>query len=108
MNYIALIILFLSGVVLTVGDVVLKYWVEKGQSYHSILYVIGVATYLAGSLLLVESYKHDVNIAIAGILQIMFNTIVLVLFTYLFFKEPLATKQIIGIFVGMVSIYLLL
>jgi drug/metabolite transporter (DMT)-like permease len=108
MNYIALIILFLSGLVLTVGDVVLKYWVEKGQNYHSLLYVIGVVTYLAGSLLLVESYKHDVNIAIAGILQIMFNTIILILFTYLFFKEPLTAKQIAGIFVGVFSIYLLL
>lgn len=108
MNYIAFTILFLSGLVLTVGDVVLKYWVEKGQSYHSILYIIGVTTYLIGSLLLVESYKHDINIAIAGILQIVFNTIILLLFTYLFFKEPLTAKQIVGIFVGVFSIYLLI
>jgi drug/metabolite transporter (DMT)-like permease len=108
MNYIAFGILFLSGAILTVGDVVLKYWVEKGQNYQSLLYIFGVLAYLAGSVLLVESYKHDVNIAIAGVLQIMLNTIILLLFTYLFFKEPLTAKQILGIFVGVFSIYLLI
>ncbi len=108
MNYLAFGILFLSGVVLTIGDVVLKYWVERGQNYTSLLYIFGVLTYLIGSILLVESYKHDINIAFAGILQIMFNTIVLIIFTYLFFKEPLTAKQILGMFLGITSIYLLL
>ena len=108
MNPIAIIVLIFSGLILTVGDIVLKYWVEKGSDYTSLLYLFGVLTYLGGSLLLVESYKHDVNIAVAGILQIMFNTIILLLFTYLFFKEPLTTRQIIGIFVGITSIYLII
>ncbi len=107
MNQVAIIILFVSGTILTVGDILLKYWVEKGSTYSSALYVFGIVAYLIGSMLLVESYKHDINIAVAGILQIMFNTIILVLFTYLFFKEPLTTKQILGILVGMTSIYLL-
>lgn len=107
MNLLPIIILFSSGVVLTIGDLVFKTWVEKGSSLHSFLYIIGIVSYLIGSMLLVESYKHDVNIVLAGIMQIVFNTIVLLLFTYFYFHEPLTAKQISGIILGVISIYLI-
>ncbi len=106
MSYLPLTILFISGIVLTIGDLVFKSWAVKGMGY-SLLYVFGVIAYLAGSLLLVESYKYDVNIVAAGIIQILLNTIILVIFTYFYFHEPLTAKQIIGIILAVVSLYLI-
>ena len=107
MPLLPLSILFLGGLVLTIGDIVFKNWVEKGASYTSWVYIVGILLYLGGSMLLVESYKHDVNIVIAGVVQILFNTIILVAFTYFYFNEPLTTVQVIGILLGVVSIYLI-
>ena len=106
MNYLPFVILFVSGLVLTVGDLIFKSWAEKGMGYD-LLYVFGIVAYLTGSLLLVESYKHDVNIVVAGIVQILLNTIILVAFTYFYFHEPLTAKQIIGIILAVVSLYLI-
>ncbi len=106
MNYLPFLILFVSGLVLTVGDLIFKSWALKGMGY-SFLYLFGVIAYLIGSLLLVESYKHDVNIVVAGIMQIMLNTLILVAFTYFYFHEPLTVKQIIGIILAVVSLYLI-
>lgn len=98
-----LLILFASGIILTIGDVVLKSWVEKGAAY-SLMYAGGVALYLAGSMMLAESYKYEINIAAAGVIQVLFNTIILLGFTYFFFKEPLSAGQIAGVALGMIAI----
>jgi drug/metabolite transporter (DMT)-like permease len=107
MHLIPILILFLSGLILTAGDLIFKTWVEKGSGMHSILYVLGIITYLAGTMLLVESYKHDINIVSAGIIQILFNTIILLIFTYFYFHEPLTAVQITGVVLGVISIYLI-
>ncbi len=106
MNFLPLAILFFGGLILTVGDIVFKTWVEKGALY-SFSYGIGILLYLIGSMLLVESYKYDVNIVAAGIIQVLFNTLILVAFTYFYFHEPLTPTQIIGIALGVVAIYLI-
>lgn len=106
MNYLPFSILFVSGLILTVGDLVFKSWAEKGMGY-SLLYAFGVIAYLVGSLLLVESYKFDVNIAVAGLIQIMLNTLILVACTYFYFHEPLTARQIVGIVLAVVSLYLI-
>lgn len=106
MQMIPLVILFLGGVVLTAGDLVFKSWVEKGMGY-SLIYFFGIALYVIGSMALVESYKHDVNIALAGIVQVVFNTVVLLLFTFFYFKEPITARQGVGLFLSVVSIYLI-
>jgi len=107
MHLIPILILFLSGAVLTAGDVVFKGWVEKGSNMNSAIYYIGIFLYLMGTMLLVESYKHNINIVSAGIIQILFNTIILLAFTYFYFHEPLTTVQIFGLVLGVVSIYLI-
>ena len=107
MNIVPISILFLSGIILTAGDLVFRTWVTKGSSMHSLIYIVGIALYLGGSMLLVESYKHDINIVSAGVIQILFNTIILIAFTYLYFHEPLTVTQIIGVGLGIVSIYLI-
>lgn len=106
MNYLSFIILFVSGLILTVGDLVFKSWAVKGMGYN-LLYFFGICTYLTGSLLLVESYKHDINIVVAGVVQILLNTIILIIFTYFYFHEPLSVRQIIGIILAVISLYLI-
>lgn len=99
-------ILFVGGLVVTVGDLLFKSWVERGMGY-SLLYVFGIFTYVIGSVLLVQTFKYDVNIAVASIVQVLLNIIILVLFTYFYFHEPLTAKQIAGLALGMVAIYLI-
>ena len=106
MNYLSFIILFVSGLVITVGDLIFKSWATKGMGY-SMLYVFGILTYLVGSLLLVETYKHDANIAVAAIIQVLFNVIILSFFTYFYFHEPLTARQIAGIVLAVESLYLI-
>ena len=74
---------------------------------HSMLYVLGIFTYLIGTMLLVESYKHNINIVSAGIIQILFNTIILLIFAYFYFHEPLTAVQIVGVILGVILIYLI-
>lgn len=107
MTFLPIAILFLGGLVLTVGDVVFKNWVEKGASYASGIYIAGILLYLLGGILLVESYKYDINIVSAGVIQVLFNTLILVLFTYFYFNEPLTATQIVGIALAVTSIYLI-
>jgi len=106
MNYLPYLILFISGLILTIGDLIFKSWALKGACY-SLIYVFGIIAYLIGSMLLVESYKLDVNIAVAGVIQIIFNTLILVIFTYFYFHEPLTTKQIAGLVLAVISLYLI-
>lgn len=107
MHLLPIFILFLSGIILTLGDLIFKTWIEKGSTIHSFLYIFGIISYLIGSMLLVESYKHDINIALAGIIQIVFNTIILLVFTYLYFNEPITLTQVFGIITGIFALYLL-
>lgn len=107
MHTTALLILFIGGVVLTAGDIVFKFWVERHGSYMSLLYSVGILLYLIGSLFLVQSYKHDMNIVAAGIIQVLFNTIVLVLVSHFYFNETLTSIQVAGVILGIISIYLI-
>lgn len=107
MHTIPILILFLSGTILTAGDVIFRSWVEKGSHMNSVIYYVGIFLYLIGTMLLVESYKHDINIVSAGIIQILFNTIILLVFTYFYFHEPLTITQISGVILGVISIYLI-
>jgi drug/metabolite transporter (DMT)-like permease len=107
MHILPIIILFLSGVVLTAGDIFFRTWTEKGLSMHTPIYFVGLFLYIVGSMLLVESYRHSINIVSAGLIQILFNTIILVVFTYFYFHEPLTNLQIVGVFMGIASIFLI-
>lgn len=107
MNVLPLIILFIGGIVLTAGDILFKFWVEKNGSYFSHLYIVGILLYLIGSMFLVQSYKYDMNIVAAGIIQVLFNTIILVLVTYFYFHEDLTSLQVAGVILGIISIYLI-
>lgn len=70
---------------MTVGDVLMKQWVEAGSVW---LYVAGMAVYLVGLNFLAQSFKYE-NIAMASAMFVIFNIVTLLIFSWLYFKEPL-------------------
>jgi multidrug transporter EmrE-like cation transporter len=103
MNWWALIILALGGIILTAGDLFMKKWVI---SNHLGLYVTGMIIYIVGLNFLAFSFKYK-NIAVASVIFVLFNIITLILFSYFYFGEKLSTLEIIGLSMGIFSIILL-
>lgn len=100
---IALVFLFLGGIVLTLGDIVMKKWVISGQTYA---YFLGIFIYLIGMNFLAQSFKFK-NIAVASVLLVVFNVITLTLVSWFFFKEKLSPLELLGILFGVASVVIL-
>jgi len=100
MNYVATIILSIGGIVLTIGDIVMKKWVNTDKIST---FIIGILIYVVGLIFLAFSFKYE-NIAVASAFFVIFNIITLSLVSWLYFHEPLSTYQIIGI---VLSLFLL-
>ena len=103
MQLLPLVILFLGGVVLTIGDIVMKEWVVCSKTY---LYIMGLAIYLVGLMFLAQSFKYK-NIAVASMVIVIFNVVTLSIISWLVFKESLSFPQIIGLVLGVASVSLL-
>jgi multidrug transporter EmrE-like cation transporter len=103
MQYVALILLGIGGLILTIGDIFMKNWVSSSKN---IFYVIGLGIYIIGLNFLAFSFKYK-NIAVASVIFVLFNVITLALVSWLYFKEPLNTFQIIGIVLGLGAVILL-
>jgi multidrug transporter EmrE-like cation transporter len=99
MKFLPFILLFFGGIVLTIGDIVMKEWVKSNRLS---LYIIGLFIYLIGLIFLSQSFKFK-NIAVASILLVLFNVITLTAVSIFFFKEPPSLKQGIGIALGLVA-----
>jgi len=100
---IAIILLFAGGLILTVGDVFMKKWINT-SSY--LFYFIGIAIYLAGLNFLAQSFKFK-NIAVASVIFVIFNVATLSIVSWFYFKETLSPMQITGIVIGIISIVVL-
>lgn len=98
-----LLLLFIGGVVLTAGDIVMKKWVISDSSY---LYIIGIVIYMIGMNFLAVSFKYK-NIAVASTLFVLFNVITLLIVSWVFFKERLSVTEIIGVALGLASVTVL-
>jgi multidrug transporter EmrE-like cation transporter len=103
MNYIALIILALGGIVLTIGDFFMKKWVV---SHNNLTFFIGMFVWIIGLLFLAFSFKYK-NIAVASIIFMLLNVISLLLFSWFYFKENLSGFEIAGMILGIIAIILL-
>lgn len=103
MQYLPLIILFVGGIILTIGDIVMKKWVSTS---HFSYYMIGLFIYLIGLNFLAFSFKYK-NIAVASVIFVLFNVITLSIVSWLYFKETLNTMQLIGIVVGLIAVVML-
>lgn len=100
---IAIILLFIGGVVLTIGDIFMKKWVNTNAYFF---YFIWLATYLIGLNFLAQSFKFK-NIAVASVIFVIFNVVTLSIVSWFYFKESLSVIQILGIVIGMISIIIL-
>ena len=99
----AIIILFLGGSILTIGDIVMKKWVLSNSLGT---FILGLSIYLIGLVFLAFSFKFK-NIAVASTIFVIFNVVTLSLVSFFYFKEVISPLQILGIFVGIIAIIVL-
>lgn len=103
MNYLPIILLAAGGIILTVGDIVMKKWVTTSQP---IFYIIGLIIWILGLLFLAQSFKYK-NIAVASTIFVIFNVATLSLVSWFYFNEKLSALEVGGILLGIISITLL-
>lgn len=99
----SIIYLAIGGIILTIGDIIFKFYAQKPQVS---LYTSGLLIYLLGLTFLVQSFKNE-NIAVASTIFVIVNVATLSLVSWLYFKEPLSIYQIAGIIVACIGIVLL-
>ena len=97
------VLLFIGGMILTMGDIIAKEWVHVGGIY---LYSFIMLLYMVGMLFLISSYKSE-DIAVASTMLIVFNITTLTLVGVLFFNEGLSIQKIAGISLGLFAVVLL-
>lgn len=102
-QYLPLILLFIGGSILTIGDIVMKKWVLNSATP---IFITGMAIYLVGMIFLAHSFKYK-NIAAASTIFVIFNIITLSIVSWFYFKETLTPLQLIGIALGISSIVFL-
>lgn len=98
-----IILLFIGGLILTMGDLVMKKWIIEN---NITIFISGLAIYLLGLIFLAYSFKYK-NIAAASTIFVIFNIITLSIVSWIYFKETLTPFQMIGIALGIVSILFL-
>ena len=103
MNFIALALLAIGGLILTVGDLFMKEWVVTNKSW---VYLVGMIIYIIGLNFLAFSFKYK-NIAAATVIFMLINIITLLVFSYFYFHEKLSGLEIAGVILGVAAIVLL-
>lgn len=103
MNNFAILLLFIGGLGLTLGDVIMKKWVV---SSNHMFYVVGMIAYVIAIGFLAESFKYK-NFAVANAICVGFNIIALAIVSWLYFKEALSLAQVLGIGLVVVGIVVL-
>jgi multidrug transporter EmrE-like cation transporter len=98
-----LTLLATGGVVLTLGDLVMKEWVVTRRSY---LYVAGMLVYLVGLNFLAQSYRFE-NMAAASAMLVVFNVVSLAVVSWLYFDEKLSGLQVVGIALALLAVVLI-
>jgi multidrug transporter EmrE-like cation transporter len=96
-------LLFIGGVILTLGDIVAAYWVREGGGY---LYLAVIILYLVGMVQLVASYKSE-DIPVASTILVIFNVIILTIVGAVMFGEEVSFTKISGILLCFVALVLL-
>lgn len=102
-KFIPLLLLFIGGLILTVGDIIMKQWIVT-QNYY--WYWFGIAIYLVSMNFLAHSFRFK-NIAIASVIFVLFNIITLSFVSWFYFKEKMNILSIFGLILGLVAITVL-
>ena len=98
-----LFILFIGGLILTAGDIVMKKWVLSSAPPT---YLLGMVLYIIGLNFLAYSFRFK-DIAVASVLFIIFNVITLTIAGWLFFDENITILKLVGLSLALFSIVLL-
>jgi len=98
-----LFLLLCGGIVLTLGDFVMKEWV---QSHRGWVFGAGLLVYLIGEAFLAYDFKFQ-NIAVASTIMVIINVVALSLLSWFFFKETLNGMQVAGILLGIAAVVIL-
>ena len=98
-----IIYLFLGGTILTVGDIIFKFYFVKSKPS---LYIIGLITYLIGLVFLVKTFKTE-NIATSSAIFVIANIVTLIIVSHFYFGEDLSPLQTIGIIIAIIAIFFL-
>ena len=99
----ALLLLALGGIVLTLGDLVMKKWILNDSLIY---YFFGLAIWVIGLNFLALSFRYK-SIAVASIMLIIFNTITLLIAGYLLYGEKISAQEMAGIVLGLLAIGLM-
>lgn len=92
-----------SGILFTAGDLFLKYWADNSRPWDM---VFAFTFYILAGVALAFAFKRK-EIAIAVAVLICFNLILVACIGFFVFKEPLGTKEIIGLSLAAVAVVLL-
>lgn len=98
-----MLLLFIGGSILTVGDVLMKQWV---CTTDRVWYLFGMAAYMLGMVFLAESFKTK-NIAAASVIFIIFNVSTLALVSWCVYGERLSKMQLTGVFLAILAVVLI-
>lgn len=93
---IGLILVLVGGLVLTIGDIFMKQWSLNNDTST---FLMGMGVWVIGLVCLAFSFKTK-NIAVASLIFSLSNVIFLTLVSWLYYKEPLTTTQIVGMVLG--------
>jgi len=103
MKNIGILLLLISGIILTIGDVIMKEWTRNNKfSWFS----FGMIFYIVASVLISYSFKYK-NIAIATMIYVVFNVFLLTVISWFYFKEKMNLMDFIGLGMGLASIMIL-
>ena len=100
MHY-GILLIFVAGIFLTAGDLVLRSWVAEPDTWR--LYVLGVVLYFVALNFLARSYRFE-NIAIASVMMEVFNIVTYLAISHWKFGDTLSRFEIMGIIFGIAAI----
>ncbi len=96
-------LLFLGAVIDTVGDLLMKQWVETNSKAF---YGAGMACYIVGLSCLAYSFTQK-NIVVASAIFVVLNLVLLTFASWIFYGEIINKKEFIGIALGISAILFL-
>ena len=96
-----ILLIFVAGILLTIGDFTLRYWVADPGVWR--WYVLGVGFYFIALNFLARSYLFE-NIAIASVVMEIFNIVTYLAISYWKFGDHISRLEMLGVVFGIAAI----
>jgi drug/metabolite transporter (DMT)-like permease len=92
-----------SGVVLTVGDIILRSWIETKWAHG---FELAFLVYVFGVFCMMMSFFHQ-NIAVGTVAAVVLNAVLYLVAAHFFFGDTIGAWQITGIVLGIIAFAIL-